>query len=109
MGLFRKKQNVVVIGVPDKGPFANLPSIDVLVPGDPALEPIAGIDLRRYATVTKAVDDLGEPDPVEVSAVLAEHGVTTEAWADAAAGWPRRIARNRALSALYSQVFNAVG
>jgi hypothetical protein len=63
-----------------------------LAPDDPALAPIAGVDLDRAAAVDAAfaMRRLAPDDQAGRDAVVREHGLEPESWAEAAAGWRAR-------------------
>jgi hypothetical protein len=88
-------------------------SSDAHVPGpvaddDPMLEPIAGIDLGRYAQLTKAIGHYGLRTQAQVDDYVARAGHSPEDWRAAYDGWNARFKANVALSMLYAERFHAV-
>ena len=84
-----------------------------LVPGpvaddDPLLEPIAGIDLARYAQLTKAIGHYGLRTQAQIDDYVARAGHTPEAWRQAYDGWNQRFRADMGLSMLYAQHFHSV-
>jgi hypothetical protein len=84
-----------------------------LLPGplaadDPLLAPIAGIDLARYAQLSKAVSHYGLRTQAEVDAYVERAGHTPAAWQEASAGWTSRFRASTALSVLYVEQVGAV-
>jgi hypothetical protein len=57
---------------------------------DPAMQPINGISLERYADLGAAIDDVKDDRP-EVEKVLTAEGVTMADWDAAIAGWTARM------------------
>lgn len=57
---------------------------------DPAMAPINGISLERYADLGAAIDDVKD-NPAEVKQVLAAEGVSYEDFQAAMAGWTARM------------------
>lgn len=57
---------------------------------DPAMAPINGITLERYAELGAAIDDVKENE-AEVKRIIGEEGVPWEDWQAAVAGWTARM------------------
>ena len=77
-------------------------------PNDPMLAPIAGIDLARYAQLSKAIGHYGLRSAEQIDEYMTRAGHTPEAWQEAFDGWNARFKANMSLSMLYAQHFNAV-
>jgi hypothetical protein len=79
-----------------------------LDPDDPMLAPIAGIDLARYAQLSKAIGHYGLRTQEQIDDDMTRAGHTPEAWQQAYDGWNARFKANMNLSMLYAQRFNSV-
>lgn len=77
-------------------------------PNDPMLAPIAGIDLARYAQLSKAIGHYGLRSQEQIDDYMTRAGHTPEAWQEAYDGWNARFKANMSLSMLYAQHFNSV-
>jgi hypothetical protein len=77
-------------------------------PNDPMLAPIAGIDLQRYAQLSKAIGHYGLRSAEQIDEYMTRAGHTPEAWQEAYDGWNARFKANMSLSMLYAQYFNSV-
>ena len=73
-----------------------------------SVEPIAGVSLEAYATVSRAIIDRGAGFDV-AAAVAAEHGVDAASWAAAAAGWNERLRTDLALAQRFNNQWRGVG
>ena len=78
-----------------------------IAPDDPILAPIAGIDLPRYAQLSKAVGVHGLKNQEQIDDYMTRAGHSPEAWQQAYDGWNERFKANMSLSTLYAQYFNA--
>jgi hypothetical protein len=78
-----------------------------IAPDDPILVPIAGIDLQRYAQLSKAVGVHGLKNQEQIDDYMTRAGHTPDAWQQAYDGWNARFKANMSLSTLYAQHFNA--
>lgn len=76
-------------------------------PADPALAPIAGIDLARYAQISKAIGQRQLTTQEQIDDLVRSCGFTPEAWRTAYEGWNARFTGNMALSTLYAQHYSA--
>ncbi len=86
---------------------------DAHVPGpvaddDPRLAPIAGIDLARYAQLTKAIGHYGLRTQAQVDEYVERAGHTSQAWREAHEGWNARFKADMAISMLYARQFQSV-
>ena len=77
-------------------------------PNDPMLVPIAGIDLARYAQLSKAIGHYGLRSQEQIDEYMTNAGHTPAAWQEASDGWNARFKTNTGLSMLYAQHFSAV-
>jgi hypothetical protein len=77
-------------------------------PSDPILAPIEGIDLPRYAQLSKAIGHYQLRTQEQIDDYLRSGGHTPAAWQAAYEGWNARFKTNMSLSTLYAQHFNAV-
>jgi hypothetical protein len=77
-------------------------------PNDPMLAPIEGIDLLRYAQLSKAIGHYQLRSQEQIDDYMRSAGHTPEAWQAAYDGWNARFRANMSLSTLYAQYFNSV-
>ncbi|MCD5346209.1 hypothetical protein PX701_02985 [Agromyces sp. H3Y2-19a] len=71
------------------------------------LDPIAGVDLDRYARISKGIAAYGY-DATKLPAVAAMFGVDEASWASAAAGWAARIQADRGVGRRFNEIYQAV-
>ncbi|MGX5696849.1 hypothetical protein ACWKWP_11675 [Agromyces soli] len=71
------------------------------------LEPIAGVDLERYARISKGIAAFGY-DASRLPAVAATFGVDAASWDTAAAGWAARIQADRGVGRRFNEIYTAV-
>ena len=71
------------------------------------LEPIAGVDLERYARVVKGIAAYGY-DETKLPLVAGMFAVDAEAWAQAQAGWGARIQADRGVGRRFNELYSAV-
>jgi hypothetical protein len=71
---------------------------------DAELEPIAGVSLEQYATISKGLAAYGY-DQSKAVEVAASHGVSPESWQQALEGWNARIKANRAIGAEFNKLY----
>jgi hypothetical protein len=76
-------------------------------PADPVLAPIAGIDLARFAQISKAIGQHRLHTQEQIDDCARACGYTPEAWQAAYDGWNARFKANMALSTLYAQHYSA--
>jgi hypothetical protein len=76
-------------------------------PATGALDPIAGVDLERYARVVKGIGAYGY-DETKLPFVAASFGVPADAWAQAQTGWAARIQADRGVGRRFSELYAAV-
>ncbi|MGH9138647.1 MAG: hypothetical protein ACRD0G_16650 [Acidimicrobiales bacterium] len=76
-------------------------------PNDPALQPIGGVDLARYAQLSKAIGVHGLRSQDQIDQYLVSAGLTPEVWQAAYDGWNERFEANMSLSMLYAQYYQA--
>lgn len=77
-----------------------------LDPNDPALAPIAGIDINRYAQLSKAIGHFQLKTGEQIDQYMTSQGVTPEAWQAAYDGWTERMKGNMPLAVHYGQLYN---
>lgn len=109
MGLFSKRNKTGDGKVHVKGMKADPaafggPSSASVDENDPIWDPIEGVALEQYATITKGAADQGITDEAGVLAYAEQQGVAQEAFATAMAGWNDRMKQSMAVG----QRFNAV-
>jgi hypothetical protein len=109
MGLFSKKDKAGDGKVHVKGMMADPaafggPSSASVDENDPIWDPIEGVALEQYATITKGAAGQGITDEAGVLAYAEQQGVSQEAFAKAMAGWNDRMKQSMAVG----QRFNAV-
>jgi hypothetical protein len=71
---------------------------------DAELEPIAGVSLEQYATISKGLAAYGY-DQSKAVEVAASHGVSADNWQQAVDGWNARIKANRAVGAEFNKLY----
>ncbi|RXZ49720.1 hypothetical protein [Agromyces binzhouensis] len=76
-------------------------------PAAGALEPIAGVDLDRYARIVKGIAAYGY-DETKLPVVAGMFGIDPEAWAQAQAGWGARIQADRGVGRRFNEIYAAV-
>jgi hypothetical protein len=77
-------------------------------PNDPILAPIAGIDLMRYAQLSKAIGHYQLKSQEQIDEYMQSGGHSPEDWQAAYDGWNERFKANMSLSTLYAQYFGSV-
>ena len=77
-------------------------------PNDPLLAPIAGIDLARYAQVSKAIAHYSLRTQEQIDDYLTRAGHLPTDWQAAADGWNARFKTNTGLSMMYAEHYGAV-
>ncbi|UOQ88236.1 hypothetical protein MUN74_13195 [Agromyces endophyticus] len=75
------------------------------LPGN--LDPIAGVDLDRYARISKGIAAYGY-DAAKLPTVAAMFGVDASSWAIASAGWASRIQTDRGVGRRFNEIYQAV-
>ncbi|MDL9979163.1 hypothetical protein [Microbacterium candidum] len=76
-------------------------------PAPGALEPIAGVDLDRYARIVKGIAAYGY-DESKLEIVAAGFGVDGASWAAAQAGWGERIRVDRGVGRRFNEIYAGV-
>lgn len=76
-------------------------------PAPGAFEPIAGVDLERYARIVKGIAAYGY-DQDRLPEVARMFGVDAADWATAQAGWGARIQGDRGLGRRFNEIYAAV-
>lgn len=71
------------------------------------LDPIAGVDLDRYARISKGIAAYGY-DAAKLPAVAAMFGIDERSWEIAAAGWASRIQCDRGVGRRFNEIYQAV-
>ena len=71
------------------------------------LEPIAGVDLDRYARIVKGIAAYGY-DETKLPVVAGMFGIDPAAWAEAQAGWGARIQADRGVGRTFNEIYAAV-
>lgn len=71
------------------------------------LEPVAGVDLERYARIVKGIAPYGYDDSKLVE-VAAGFGVDAASWAEAQEGWAARIQADRGVGRRFNEIYSAV-
>jgi hypothetical protein len=70
-------------------------------------EPIAGVTLEQFASVSKGVAAYGY-DPAKLVDVAAAQGISAFTWDTAQRGWNERIHRNRAVAQRFNQIYRGI-
>ncbi|HEX6953712.1 MAG TPA: hypothetical protein VF156_02430 [Agromyces sp.] len=76
-------------------------------PAPGALEPIAGVDLDRYARIVKGIAAYGY-DETKLPVVAGMFGIDPESWATAQAGWGARIQADRGVGRRFNEIYAVV-
>ena len=76
-------------------------------PAPGALEPIAGVDLDRYARIVKGIAAFGY-DQAKLPVVAGMFGVDAESWATAQAGCGSRIQADRGVGRRFNELYAVV-
>lgn len=76
-------------------------------PAPGALEPIAGVDLDRYARIVKGIAAFGY-DEAKLPVIAGMFGIDAEAWATAQAGWGARIQADRGVGRRFNEIYAVV-
>ncbi|WP_395245789.1 hypothetical protein ACGGZK_08270 [Agromyces sp. MMS24-K17] len=71
------------------------------------LEPIAGVDLERYARIVKGISAYGY-DETRLPEVASLFAVDAESWAAAQAGWGARIQVDRGVGRRFNELYQVV-
>lgn len=108
MGLFKKKDKddgmVHVKGMKANPAAFGGPSSASVAENDPIWDPIEGVSLDQYATVTKGAAAGGITDEAGVLAFAEQQGIAQDAFQAAMHGWNDRMKQSMAVG----QRFNAV-
>jgi len=78
-----------------------------IAPGDPRLEPIAGVTLQQYADVSKAMQNAQARTTEQLLAVAAVKGLPQETWEAAYEGWNARMKGDMQLATQFGHLFQA--
>lgn len=78
-----------------------------LQPQAGGLDPIAGVDIQRYATIVKAIAPHGY-DQSLLPGIAAQHGIDAASWQAAHAGWNARIQADPAVARAFSDIYRSV-
>jgi hypothetical protein len=73
-------------------------------PTGPDFEPIAGVSLEQYATISKGLAAHGY-DQSKAVEVAASHGVSPDNWQQALDGWNGRIKANPAVGQQFNKLY----
>ena len=76
-------------------------------PGDPRLEPIAGVTLDLYAAISKAAALQGADESGLVGLALARGVTSPEAWNEAYTGWNARMQGDMQLATQFGHLYQA--
>ena len=71
------------------------------------LDPIAGVDLDRYARIVKGIAAY-QYDEAKLPVVAGMFGVGASEWAEAQAGWGARIQGDRGVGRRFNEIYSAV-
>jgi hypothetical protein len=71
------------------------------------LEPIAGVDLDRYARIVKGIAAY-QYDETKLPVIAGMFGVDADAWAQAQAGWGARIQADRGVGRRFNEIYSVV-
>jgi hypothetical protein len=76
-------------------------------PGDPRLEPIAGVTLEQYAAISKAAATQGADTAGLVRLALARGVASEDAWHEAQEGWNARMKGDMQLATHFGHLYQA--
>ncbi|HEY8544588.1 MAG TPA: hypothetical protein VIL36_06060 [Acidimicrobiales bacterium] len=76
-------------------------------PGDPRLEPIAGVTIEKYAEVSKAAALQGADEAGIVGLAMARGVASAEAWVEAYNGWNARMQNDMQLATHFGHLYQA--
>lgn len=71
------------------------------------LDPIAGVDLDRYARIVKGIAAY-QYDETKLPVVAGLFGIDAAAWAEAQAGWGARIRVDRGVGRRFNEIYATV-
>jgi hypothetical protein len=74
--------------------------------GGAGFEPIAGVTIEQFASVSKGVAAFGY-DPAKLPEIAASKGISAVDWQTAHQGWNERVKRNRAVAQRFNQLYRA--
>jgi hypothetical protein len=86
--------------------MGGMPGTAPMNPNDPAMAPIEGIDINRYAQLSKAIGHFQLKTSEQIDQYMTSQGVTPEAWQAAYDGWTERMKGNMQLAVQYGQLYN---
>jgi hypothetical protein len=76
-------------------------------PSGADFEPIAGVSLEQFVSVSKGVAAHGY-DAAKLPDIAASQGISAFTWDTAQRGWNERIHRNRAVAQRFNQLYRGV-
>jgi hypothetical protein len=88
---------------------ASLNAMNTAAAGEPLpgnLDPIAGVSLELYSGIIKA-NAANAADTDALTGLALAHGVSTERWSEALAGWGARIQADRAVGVRFNALYTA--
>jgi hypothetical protein len=78
-------------------------------PGDPRLEPIAGVGIEQYASISKAAATAGADENTLVRLALGRGVEGETAWREAYDGWNARMKTDMQLATHFGHLYQAAG
>jgi hypothetical protein len=78
-----------------------------LQPQTGGLDPIAGVDLHRYAAIVRAIAPHGY-DQSLLPGIAASHGIAAHDWQQAHDGWNARIQSDPAVARAFSDAYRSI-
>ena len=76
-------------------------------PAPGSLDPIAGVDLDRYARIVKGIAAY-QYDETKLPLVAGMFGVDAASWTEAQAGWAARIQADRGVGRRFNEIYAVV-
>jgi hypothetical protein len=78
-----------------------------IAPGDPRLEPIAGVSIEQYAAISKAAATQGADEAGLVGLALARGAADAASWQEAYDGWNARMQGDMQLATHFGHLYQA--
>jgi hypothetical protein len=91
---------------------ARMPAVreaTTIAPGDPRLEPIAGVSIEQYAAISKAATRADADENLLVRLALGRGVESESAWRDAYDGWNARMRGDMQLATHFGRLYQAAG
>ena len=80
-----------------------------IAPGDPRLEPVAGVSIEQYAAISKAAATAGADENTLVRLALGRGVESESAWREAYDGWNARMRGDVQLATHFGHLYRGAG